>query len=284
VAAAPGDFGSSCFGGGDEGGHSAGGCAVAAVGVKIFGVGKGAEVGQIDLTGGEPGLSQLHGDGAGEVDVVFGVLGVGGADGGGWAEVADEFRGDFGAYFEVVEADAGADGGDEGIGARAADLGHALDSEGEDAGDDAAPAGVDGGDNFAVICGEENGDAVSVFDAEEAGGVIGHQGIGAGAAGEDVAWVDGADVGLVDLADPAALAAGRAEGGGESAVVFFDVFGGVFEGGIAGDAEVEGGEGGGGNTADAGGEGVGDMGLIEQGRGVEGDVVLLAAEEHWGGV
>ena len=64
--------------------------------------------------------------------------------GGGVGELGEELGGDFGAYFVAAGTDAGADGGKEVAGVGAEVHLHLADGLGGDAGEGAAPAGVDG--------------------------------------------------------------------------------------------------------------------------------------------
>lgn len=110
---------------------------------------------------------------------------------------------------------------------------HLADGFNGDAGQGAAPAGVDGGYGAFFGVDEENGDAVGGLDGKEEAGAVGDGGVtSAGLVGNGVEEVD--DVG-VDLFEGEELEITRAEGGLEAAAVFEDVFAGV----PVGEAEVE---------------------------------------------
>ena len=200
------------------------------------------------------------------------------------------------SHLKMLRRDGRADGGDDAIGTDASVL---QEAEGliEDAGDDAAPAGVDGGDDGAVIGGEEDGDAIGGADGEEDTGEGGDEAVGGKLAGVAVADFGGEGFGVlgigfggdafdaaaVDLRDPRPRQGGTIEGGEEAAEVFLDIFGGVFEAafGGAGIAEVEGGAGAGGDAADARGEGVLDARGAQEGGSESHDAIgMRGALEH----
>src|SRR5882672_1217020 len=96
-----------------------------------------------DLDPGDTRGDELETEALLQVDV-----GLGGVDGrcaerGGVAEDAPELPHYFGADLEAIDGDAGADGGVKVIGTEGA---HGGDGVGGDVGNDAAPAGVEGGD------------------------------------------------------------------------------------------------------------------------------------------
>lgn len=153
--------------------------------------------------------------------------------GGGVGELGEELGGDFGADFVAAGADAGADGGYE-----VARVGgevhlHGTNGFGDDAGERAAPTGVNGGDGALFRVDQEDRNAVSGLHGEEEARTIGHQSITAAGFGgcglEDVNHVG------VDLLQRDEWKIGGAEGGLEAAAVFETVFAGV----PVGEAEVE---------------------------------------------
>ena len=97
--------------------------------------------------------------GAGLVEIVGGVRELG-------CELDDEF----GADFVTAGADGWADGGEEIGGIRMETGVEFADGFFEDAGESAAPTGVDGGDGAFLGVNEEDGDAVGGLDGEEQAG------------------------------------------------------------------------------------------------------------------
>ena len=83
-------------------------------------------------------------------------LALGGAEDHGGVAGFFELLGDFVTDFEAAGADAGADGGEEfvGGGGGAGGFVHGAEGLGDDVADDAAPAGVGGGNDAAVVAGE----------------------------------------------------------------------------------------------------------------------------------
>ena len=80
--------------------------------------------------------------------------------------------GDFGADFVAAAADGWADGGEE-VGGVGFELHlHPADGFDDDAGESAAPTGMNGGDGALFRVDEENRDAVGGLDAQEEPGTI----------------------------------------------------------------------------------------------------------------
>src|SRR6266853_1346717 len=95
---------------------------------------------------------------------------------------------------------------------------HLADGFHDDAGESAAPAGVDGGDDALFRVDEENGDAVGGLYCEEEVGTVGDGGVPMADFGRSgVEKMD--DVGM-DLFQGDKLLVGGAEGGLEEAAVF----------------------------------------------------------------
>ncbi len=97
--------------------------------------------------------------------------------GGSVGKLRKELGGDFGADFVAAGADAWANGGEE-----VARVGgevhlHFADGFGRDAGEGAAPAGVDSGDGAFLGVDEEDGDAVGGLDSQEEAGALGDAGV-----------------------------------------------------------------------------------------------------------
>lgn len=144
---------------------------------------------------------------------------------GGIGELGVELSGDFGADFVAAAADGRADGGEE-VGGPGFEVHlHLANGFDGDAGEGAAPSGVDGGYGSVFGVDEEDGDAVGGLDAEEEAVAVGRGGIARTGLGWDaVEKMD--DVG-VDLLERDELEIGGAEGGLEAAAIFEDVFVGV---------------------------------------------------------
>ena len=96
---------------------------------------------------------------------------------GGVGELGVELGGDFGADFVAAGADGGADGGEEVGGVGGEVHLHLADGFDDDAGEGAAPAGVDGGYGAFFGVDEEDGDAVGGLDGEEEAGAVGDGGV-----------------------------------------------------------------------------------------------------------
>src|SRR5260370_11555649 len=140
----------------------------------------------------------------------------------GFGELGKKLGGDFGADFVAAAADRGADGGEEIRGLGAEVHLHLADGFDDDAGESAAPTGMNGGDGALFRVDEENRDTVGGLDAEEEPGTICDGGIAAARFGGcGVEKMN--DIGM-DLLQRNELEIGRAEGGLEAATVFEDVF------------------------------------------------------------
>jgi len=144
---------------------------------------------------------------------------------GGIGELGVELDGDFGADFVTAAADRGTDGGEEIDGLGAEMHLHLADGFDGDAGEGAAPSGVNGGHSAVFGVDEENGDAVGGLDAEEEAGTVGGRGVAFAGFGGD--GVDEMDYVGVDLLEGDELEIVGAEGGLEAAAIFEDVFAGV---------------------------------------------------------
>jgi hypothetical protein len=144
---------------------------------------------------------------------------------GGVGELGEELGGDFGADFVTAAADGGTDGGEQ-VGGLGAEMHlHLADGFDGDAGEGAAPSGVDG--SYGAILGvdEEYGDAVGSLDADEEAGAVGGGGVAfAWLVGGSIEEMD--DVG-VDLFEGDELEVVGTEGGLQAAAVFEDVFASV---------------------------------------------------------
>ena len=137
---------------------------------------------------------------------------------GGVGELGMELGGDFGADFVAARADGGPDGGEE-VGGVGSEVHLELaDGFSGDAGQGAAPAGMDGGYGSFFGVHEEDRGAVGGLDSQEEAGAVGDGSIAfARLARDGVEEVD--DVG-VDLFEGDELEIAGAEGGLESAAVF----------------------------------------------------------------
>ena len=179
--------------------------------------------------------------------------------------------GDVVIRLKAARADAGADGGQEIGGVRAAVLRHGPDGLCQDAPGTAPPPGVDGGDGGVDGVVEEDHAAVGGENGEGQAGNVRHQGVhvpvvpGAGEALAGVLRRDAAKVRGVDLLAEDGLLRLRPQNGAETAVVLPDVFRGVAPAG----AQVQAVPGGGGDPAGAGGKAVGQGG--EQLRAEDGE-------------
>ncbi len=160
---------------------------------------------------------------------------------GGVVELGVELVADFGSDGEAAGTDGRADGGDEVFWLGAEVAAEGIDAVLDDAGEGAAPAGVEGGDGVGAGVGEEDGDAVGGEDAEEEVGVAGREGVaveeGFAIGGEE--WEVGAGYSLEDAG--VALADGDEVGRGlpgfsegrDEAVAGGEDDGGVVLGGVA---------------------------------------------------
>ncbi len=148
-------------------------------------------------------------------------------------ELREELRGDFGAHFVAAATYGRADGGEE-VGGLGLELHlHFADSFGDDAGQGATPAGMNGSDGALSRVDEENGDAIGGLDAEEDAGAVGDRGVAlTDYRRRGVEEMD--DVG-VDLLQGDEFHVGGAKGGLETAAVLQDVFLGV----PFGEAEIQ---------------------------------------------
>jgi len=152
---------------------------------------------------------------------------------GGFGELREELRGDFGADFVAATADGRADGGKKVGGAGLEVHLHLADGFDDDALEGATPAGMNGGDGPLFRVDEENGDAIGGLDSEEKAWPIRGRGVAAAKfGGRGVEKMD--DVGM-DLLERNELEIGCAEGRLEAAAVSVDVFLGV----PFGEAEIE---------------------------------------------
>ncbi len=140
---------------------------------------------------------------------------------GGVGELGVELDGDFGADFVTAAADGGADGGEQ-VGGPGFEVHlHLADGFDGDAGEGAAPSGVNGGYGAVFGVDEEDGDAVGSLDTEEEAGAVGGGGVSlAGLVGGRVEEMD--DVGM-DLLEGDELEVAGTECGLEAAAVFEDV-------------------------------------------------------------
>ena len=171
LAAAVGEAGAGCAvaGEGDALPCYAGVEELTAVGFEEVEVDLRAEVGVAGSAGGEEEHGVFVADGVGVVDL--------GEESGRVGELAFEFVADVFADGEAAGGDGGADGGDEVLRAGAVVEAHGADAALDDAGESAAPAGVEGGDGAGAGVGEQNGHAVGGLDAEEQVGEVGHEGV-----------------------------------------------------------------------------------------------------------
>jgi hypothetical protein len=181
----------------DDGEVAAGLGALFAVAEEEIGAAGGTEVANEDVLGAEAGGEELGAIGFAEVqEDVFGrglvawghpiepLDGIGFVAGtefvepaGGIGKLGVELGGDFGADLVTAAADRGADGGEQ-VGGFGFEVHlHLADSFDGDAGEGAAPSGVDGGYGAVFGVDEEHGDAVRGLDAEEEAGAVGGGGV-----------------------------------------------------------------------------------------------------------
>ena len=226
----------------DDGEEATGLGALFAVAEEEIGAAGGAEVADEDVLGAEAGGEELGAIGFFQVEEdVFGrglvawghhvepLDGIGFVAGtefvepfGGVGELGVELDGDFGADFVTAAADGGTDGGEE-LGGLGFELhSHLADGFDGDAGEGAAPPGVNGGYSPVSGVDEEQGNAVRGLDAEEEAGSVGGRGVAlAGRVGggvEEMNYVG------VDLCEGDELEIAGAECRLEAAAVFKDVF------------------------------------------------------------
>ena len=216
--------------------------ALFAVAEEEIGLAGGADVADEDVLGAEAGGEELGAIGFFQVEEdVFGrglvawghhvgpLDGIGFVTGaefvepaGGAGELGVELSSDFGADFVTAAADRGADGSEQ-VGGFGFEVHlHLADGFEGDAGERAAPSGVDGGYDAVFGVDEEDGDAVGGLDAEEEAGAVGGGSValaGLGGGGfEEMDYVG------VDLFEGDELKIVGAEGGLEAAAVFEDIF------------------------------------------------------------
>jgi hypothetical protein len=117
---------------------------------------------------------------------------------GGAGELGVELSGKFGADLVTAATDGGADGGEEASGPGAKVHLHFPDGFDDDAGEGAAPSGVDGSYGATLGVDEENGDAVGGLDAEQQAGTVGGGGVASrGLVGDGVEVMDDVRVDLL---------------------------------------------------------------------------------------
>jgi hypothetical protein len=152
---------------------------------------------------------------------------------GGFGELGKELGGDLGADFVAATTDGGANGGEEVGGLDFEVHLHLADGFDHDAGQGAAPAGMNGSNGAFFRVDEENRNTIGGLGAQEKPAAVGGGGISAARfGGRGVKKMD--NVGM-DLLERNELEIGRSEGGLEAAAVFEDVFFGV----PFGEAEIE---------------------------------------------
>ncbi len=282
----------------DNGEKAAGERAFAAVAEEQAGVAGGAEVAVVDIFGEQTGGHELRTIGSAKIEVdvfrrwlVTGRLHVeplqriGFFAGAGLIEIVrgiGELRGELGnevgGNLVAAGTDGRADGGEK-IGGLAAKFElHAADSFLGDAGERAAPTGVDCGDSTFFWINQEYGHAVSGLDGEELAGAIGggsvaFAGVG-GRLGENANQV------RVDLFERNEFEIGGTESRLKAPAIFEDVFAGVpFH-----EAEIEdffGFEGA--DAAGAGAEAVDEPGELEKGSELENLQAAGFAQAPWRG-
>jgi hypothetical protein len=181
----------------DDGEVAAGLGALFAVTEEEIGLAGGTEIADENVLGGEAGGEELGAIGFFQVEEdVFGrglvawghhvepLDGIGFVAGaefvepiGGIGELGVELGGNFGADLVTAAADRGADGGEK-VGGLGFEVHlHLADGFDSDAGQGAAPAGVNGGYGALLGIDEKNGDAVGGLDTEEEAGAVGGGGI-----------------------------------------------------------------------------------------------------------
>ncbi len=142
-----------------------------------------------------------------------------------FGKLGKELGGNFGADSVAAAADGGADGGEE-VGGLSLEVHlHFADGFGDDAGQGAAPAGVDSGDGAFFRVDKENGNAIGGLDGQEQTGAVSDGGVSLANLSK---WcVEEMDHVGVDLLQGDEFHVGDTEGGLEAATVFEDVFVGV---------------------------------------------------------
>ena len=96
---------------------------------------------------------------------------------GGFGKLGEELGGDFRADFVTATANGRADGGEE-VGGLGLEVHlHLADGLDDDAGQSAAPTGVNGSDGALFGVNEEDGDAVGGLDGQEEAGAVGGGGV-----------------------------------------------------------------------------------------------------------
>jgi hypothetical protein len=226
----------------DDGQEATAVCTLFAVAKKEVPAASGTEVADEDIVGAKAGAKELRAIGLPEVEED--VLGRGLMTRGhhvepldrigfiagakflepfrGFGKLGKELGGDFSTNFVAAAADGRANAGEE-----IRRLGfkvhlHLADCLDRDAGQRAAPAGVNGSDGMLFGVNEENGDAVSGLYAQEKPGAVSGQGITpARFGGHGVEKMD--HVGM-DLPEGNELEIGCAKGRLEKAAVLKDVF------------------------------------------------------------
>ncbi len=155
----------------------AGGAAVAGVDVL------GAQAGGLEL--GAIGFAEVEEDAFGRglvarghhVEPLDGIGLVAGAEFveivGSVGELGEEFGGELDPDFVAAGADAGADGGEDIAGVCAEVHPHSADGFCGDAGEGAAPTGVDGGYGTLLGVDDKDGDAIGGLNGEEEAGAVG---------------------------------------------------------------------------------------------------------------
>ena len=218
---------------------------MAAVAEEQAGVAGGAEVADVDIFGEQTGSHELRTIGFAkiEVDVFRGRLMAGGlhvepleriglfAGAGlieivvGIRELRRELGDEIGGDFVAAGTDGRADGGEE-SGRLAAEFElHAADCLLGNAGERAAPAGMEGGDSPFLGINKQYGYAIGGLDGEELAGVIGGRGVAfAGVRGR---LRENANQGRVDLLQGNKVEIACSESGFKTAAIFKDVFAGV---------------------------------------------------------
>ncbi len=111
----------------------------------------------------EAGVEELAAVSIPQVHAEWGPVG---EERGGVGEVVVDLVADFGADGEAAGSDGGADGGEEVFWTGVEFVAEGGDAVLDDAGEGAAPAGVEGGDGVGAGVGDQDGDAVGGEDAE----------------------------------------------------------------------------------------------------------------------
>ncbi len=282
----------------DNGEKTAGEWAFAAVAEEQAGVAGGAEVAVVDIFGEQTGGHELRTIGSAKIEVdvfrrwlVTGRLHVeplqriGFFAGAGLIEIVrgiGELRGELGnevgGNLVAAGTDGRADGGEK-IGGLAAKFElHAADSFLGDAGERAAPTGMDGGDSAVLRINKKYGHAVGGLDGEELAGAIGGGSVAFARVGSCLR--ENPDQVRVDLPQGNEVEIACPERSLKTAAIFDDVFGGVpFH-----KAEVEDFFGfQGADAAGAGAEAVDEPGELEKGSELENLQAAGFAQAPWRG-